>query len=210
MVLNHPGTAKAGPIFGNATTQLLEFAPDGTYVGEIGEGVYGFAYGHSIRFDTHDNLWYVDKASNSVIEFNPQGRVVMNLGRRDEGYDSALKLERPTQAEAKPRGSYFNGPTDITWDPEGDIFVSDGYVNSRIVKFDKNGDLLTEWGSFGSGGPQANENPGKINNPHNIQADRRAISISPTAPTAGFRNSTRPANSSNSCFSTRRTTRRTR
>jgi DNA-binding beta-propeller fold protein YncE len=173
VVLNHPGTAKSGPIFGNATTNLLEFTPDGQYVGEIGEGVYGLAYGHSIRFDQHDNLWYVDKASNSVIKFNPQWRVTMNLGRRDEGYDSAFEHERPTQAQAKPRESYFHGPTDIAFDPDDNIFVSDGYTNSRIAKFDKNGNWLTSWGSFGSGGPQANENPGKINNPHNMQADRQ-------------------------------------
>jgi hypothetical protein len=173
VVLNHPGTSKSGPIFGNATTQLLEFTPDGKYVGEIGEGVYGLAYGHSIRFDRHDNLWYVDKATDSVVKFSPEWRVTMNLGRRDEGYDSAIHLERSTQAEAKPVEGYFKGATDVTFDQDDNIFVSDGYTNSRIAKFDKNGNYLMSWGQFGSGGAQGNENPGNINNPHNVQADRQ-------------------------------------
>ena len=44
VVLNHPGTATAGPVYGNATTQIFEFDADGKYVREIGHGVYGLAY----------------------------------------------------------------------------------------------------------------------------------------------------------------------
>jgi sugar lactone lactonase YvrE len=172
VVLNHPGSATSGPIFGNATTQLLEFSPAGKYVGEIGVGVYGMAYGHSIRFDRHDNLWYVDKATNSVIEFDPRWRVVMNLGRRDEGYDSGLHIERPPQSQAVPRDGWFGGPTDVAFDQDDNIFVSDGYTNSRIAKIDRNGDWVKSWGAYGHSGPQANENPGLIDNPHNLQADR--------------------------------------
>ncbi len=172
VVLNHPGTATSGPVFGNATTELLEFAPDGSYVGRIGDGVYGFAYGHSIRFDRHDNLWYVDKATNSVVKFNPEWRVAMNLGRRDEGYDTGIEVERPHQSEAIPRDGWFGGPTDIAFDQYDNIFVSDGYTNSRIAKIDPNGDWIMSWGAYGDSGPQANENPGLIDNPHNMQADR--------------------------------------
>ncbi len=171
VVLNHPGTASSGPLYGNATTNLLEFDSTGKYVGEIGKGVYGLGYAHSVRFDKYDNLWAVDKGTNSAMKFSPAGRVLLNLGRRPEGYDS-WRYERPTQADARATEGTFNGATDVAWDSNDNIYVSDGYVNSRIAKFDKNGNWIKSWGSFGRGGDHANENPGMINNPHNIQIDR--------------------------------------
>ena len=170
IVLNHPGTATSGPLYGNATTQLLEFDATGKYIGEVGKGVYGLGYAHSVRFDKYDNLWVVDKGTNSVVKFNPQWRVVMNLGRRPEGYDS-WRLQRPTQAEARPADANFNGATDVAWDSDDNIYIGDGYVNSRIAKFDKHGNWIKTWGQNGPGGMHANENPGNINNPHNLQID---------------------------------------
>src|SRR4029450_4343833 len=61
VVLNHPGSATSGPIYGNASTQLLQFDQNGKFVREIGRGVYGLGYAHSVRFDKYDNLWVVDK-----------------------------------------------------------------------------------------------------------------------------------------------------
>src|SRR5919201_5346227 len=86
VVLNHPGSA-SGPLYGNASTQLLEFDQTGKFVREIGKGVYGLGYSHSVRFDKYDNLWVVDKGTNAVVKFNPAGYVTMNLGRRPEGPD---------------------------------------------------------------------------------------------------------------------------
>jgi hypothetical protein len=174
VVLNHPGSATSGPLYGNATTQLWEFDNTGRFVREIGKGVYGFGYGHQVRFDRYDNLWHVDKGTNSVTKFNPAGYVTMNLGRRPEGYDSfAGHYERATPQNAVPRDSYFDGPTDVAWDPDDNIFVSDGYVNSRIAKMDKNGSWIKSWGQYGEGGVNANENPGHIRNPHTMQTDRQ-------------------------------------
>src|SRR5579883_2455423 len=87
VVLNHPGSATTGPIYGNATTQLLEFDSNGKFVRELGKGVYVLGYAHSVRFDKYDNLWVVDKGTNSVMRFNPAGMVTLNLGRRPEGPD---------------------------------------------------------------------------------------------------------------------------
>src|SRR6266540_3150263 len=75
VVLNHPGSATSGPLYGNATTQLLEFDQTGKFVREIGKGVYGLGYSHSVRFDKYDNLWVVDKGTNAVVKFNPAGYV---------------------------------------------------------------------------------------------------------------------------------------
>src|ERR1700733_12553511 len=63
-------------------TRLFEFDQKGTYLREIGEGLYGFVFAHAVRVDPQDNIWAVDEGSNMVIKFNPQGRVVMLLGRR--------------------------------------------------------------------------------------------------------------------------------
>jgi hypothetical protein len=85
VILNHPGSATSGPLYGNATTQLLEFDEAGKFAREIGHGVYGLGYAHSVRFDKYDNLWVVDKGTHTVMRFNPAGYVTLNLGRRPEG-----------------------------------------------------------------------------------------------------------------------------
>jgi hypothetical protein len=174
IVLNHPGTSTSGPLYGNATTELMEFDATGKYIGDIGKGVYGLGYAHSVRFDKYDNLWVVDKGTNSAMKFTPgpAWRVVLNLGRRPEGYDS-WRFQRPTQADARPTDATFNAPTDVAWDSDDNIYIGDGYVDSRVTKFDKHGNWIKAWGSFGRGGDHANENPGMFNNPHNIQIDRQ-------------------------------------
>ena len=171
VVLNHPGTATSGPLYGNATTQLLEFDRTGKFVREIGQGVYGLGYAHGVRFDKYDNLWVVDKGTNSVMKFNPAGYVTMNLGRRPEGYEG--EYHRPEPAKAVPADGLFNGPTDIAWDAQDNIYVSEGYVNNRIAKFNKNGDWIKTWGQYGEGGEHANLNPGSFRNVHTIQIDRQ-------------------------------------
>jgi hypothetical protein len=171
IVLNHPGSATSGPLYGNATTQLLEFDPSGKFVKEIGQGVYGLGYAHAVRFDKYDNLWVVDKGTNAVVKFNPAGYVTLNLGRRMEGYEG--EYHRPEPEKAPNADATFNGPTDVGWDPDDNIFISDGYVNSRIAKFDKNGNWIKAFGSYGMGGEHANENPGQFRNPHNMQTDRQ-------------------------------------
>jgi hypothetical protein len=163
MVLNHPGSASnGGPLYGNATSQLLEFDEHGYFVREIGQNVYGLGYSHSIRYDRYDNLWLVDKGANTVIKFDPAGYVTMNLGRRPEGFD---EYEHASGADAVPVDGYFGGPSDVTWDADDNIYVSDGYLNSRVAKYDKHGNWIESWGSYGS-------EPGQLNLPHNITADR--------------------------------------
>jgi NHL repeat len=162
VVLNHPGSSTTGPLYGNASTQLLEFDASGKFVGEIGKAVYGLGYGHSVRFDPHDNLWVVDKGTMSVMKFNPQGFVTMNLGRRAEGPDEP---HRVTPDKAVAVDQLYNGPTDIGWDAHDNLYISDGYFNSRIAKLNSNGDWIKSWGSYGSG-------PGQFILPHNLQVDR--------------------------------------
>lgn len=171
VVLNHPGSATTGPLYGNATTQLLLFDRNGRFVKEIGQGVYGLGYGHSVRFDRYDNLWVVDKGTNAVVKFNPAGYVTLNLGRRPEGYEG--EYHRPEPKDAVPVDGLFNGPTDIGWDAQDNIYISEGYVDNRIAKFDKNGTWIKTWGQYGEGGEHANLNPGHFRNVHTMQIDRQ-------------------------------------
>jgi hypothetical protein len=164
VVLNHPGTASSGPLYGNATTQILEFDANGKFVREWGKGVYGLGYAHSVRFDRYDNLWVVDKGTDSVMKFNPAGFVVMNLGRRPEGYEG--HYDRPPNDKAVARDGYFNGVSDVGWDQNDNIYISDGYGNSRVAKFDKNGNWVKSFGSRGN-------EPGQFRVPHNLQVDRQ-------------------------------------
>ncbi len=184
VVLNHPGSATSGPLYGNATTQLFEFDETGKFVREIGRGVYGLGYAHAVRFDRYDNLWVVDKGTHSVMKFNPAGYVTMNLGRRPEGPDDPEELYyrgngltarggHPPFAPAPHVDGHFRSPTDIAFDSDDNIYISDGYVNSRVAKIDKNGNWVKSWGARGAGGQHANENPGQFNTPHGIAVDRQ-------------------------------------
>ncbi len=146
-------------------TRLFEFDQKGTYVREIGEGLYGFVFAHAVRVDPQDNIWAVDEGSNMVIKFNPEGRVVMTLGRRPEPND-ALAAPPPAGPAAEPGKYVFDRPTDVGWDAAGNIFVSDGYGNSRVVKYDKNGKFVTSVGSKGSA-------PGQLNLPHTMALDAK-------------------------------------
>ena len=108
------------------------------------QGIYGFEFAHAVRVDAQDNIWAVDEGTNMVIKFNPEGRVVMVLGRRPgAGMTGAFDSTLPP---APPEKYRFGRPTDVAWDAQGNIFVSDGYVNSRVVKYDKNGRFIKSVG----------------------------------------------------------------
>ena len=146
-------------------TRLFEFDSKGNFIHEIGEGLYGFVFAHAVRVDPQDNIWAVDEGSNMVIKFNPEGRVIMTLGRRPEPTD-ALAIAPPAGPAANPGKYVFDRPTDVGWDQAGNIFVSDGYGNSRVVKYDKTGHYLASVGSKGS-------SPGQFNLPHTLAVDAK-------------------------------------
>jgi len=152
-----------GPAYGATASQLLEFASDGTFLREIGKNLYAWSYAHAVKVDKDDNIWAVDKGSDMIVKFNPQGRVVMVFGRKKEASDEAAAWTRVNPPRPAVNGQ-FRQPTDVTWDLDGNIFISDGYINSRIAKFDKNGHWVKQWGSAGGG-------PGEFNTPHSVATD---------------------------------------
>src|SRR5438105_14906746 len=64
-----------GPAYGAASAQLLEFAPDGQFIREIGHHLYAWSFAHTVKIDRDDNVWVTDKGSDMVIKFNTEGRV---------------------------------------------------------------------------------------------------------------------------------------
>ena len=136
-------------VFHRGEHPIMEFAPDGRMIRSWGEGL--FLRPHAVRVDPEGNIWTVDNDTHQVLKMDSSGRVRMVVGRREEG------------AETEEN---FNRPTDVAFAPNGDFYVSDGYVNSRVVRFSKEGRYITAWGKKGDG-------EGEFNIPHSIAIDRQ-------------------------------------
>lgn len=154
-----------GPAYAPAAAQLLEFGPKGEFVREVGKGLYAWSFAHSVRVDRDDNIWAIDKGSDMVVRFNPAGRIVMVFGRRKESADAETGPWEDVDPRLPHVDGLFRQPTDVAWDSSGNIYVSDGYVNSRVAKYDRNGDWVKSWGEHGTA-------QGQFNLPHAIAIDR--------------------------------------
>jgi DNA-binding beta-propeller fold protein YncE len=135
-------------LFQRVKPMLSEYDPKGKFLRSLGEGL--FTVPHGLRIDAEDNLWTTDVGSHVVLKLSPEGRVLMVLGRKDNGAEADW---------------LFNRPADIAFDRDSNIYVADGYGNSRIVKFDKTGRYLKSWGTFGDA-------PGQFELPHAIVIDK--------------------------------------
>ncbi|MDB5903703.1 MAG: repeat containing protein [Betaproteobacteria bacterium] len=153
-----------GPAYSAAAAQLLEFDRNGKFIREIGKNLYAWSFGHTVRIDRDDNIWATDKGSDMVIKFNPEGRVVMVFGRKQEASDKETGPVERHKPPLPPEIGRFRQVTDVAWDPAGNTYISDGYINSRVAKVDRNGKWLKSFGEPGS-------KPGQLNTPHSIAAD---------------------------------------
>lgn len=138
--------------FTRKPTPVIEFDGGGKVLKKWGEGLY--IYPHGARVDRDGNLWLTDARGrdgkgHQVFKYSRDGKLLMTLGQ------AGVSGEGPDQ---------FNGPTDVAVAPNGDIFVSDGHGNNRIVKFSKDGKFIKTWGKKGAG-------PGEFNLPHTIFFD---------------------------------------
>lgn len=183
-------SGNSGPAKGATAAQLFEFDQNNRYVKEWGPDMYSASFAHVVRVDKDDNVWVVDEGSNTVVKFNPQGLVTLVLGRKVEAIDYIEEHERELQTAARGAGAQagpggagrgaaqgcgggggFGRPTDVTWDTQGNIYIADGYTNSRIVKFDKDGAFVKCVGRIGRGSQGAE--PLQFSTPHTIAADAK-------------------------------------
>jgi hypothetical protein len=161
-------TGTSGVARGGTAAELFEFDDHLKFVKQWGPDNYAASFAHSVRVDKYDNVWMVDEGSDMIVKFDPMGVVKMVLGRKPEAIDY---LERYLQRDEKDaerfpvgnRGT-FNRETDVTWDSHDNIYVSDGYGNSRLVKIAKDGTWIGSVGTHGSG-------PDQFSTPHGIASD---------------------------------------
>src|SRR5579871_1812912 len=129
------GTSRA---FAHGGSRLFEFDRNGKFTRELGKDVYGFMFAEHVRVDPQDNIWVVDQMTNMVMKFDPQGRVLLLLGRKAEAVNVPAKPDMPIQNGAGRPQDVFDRPTDVAWDGAGNIYVADGLGNARVAKFDRN------------------------------------------------------------------------
>ncbi len=153
-----------GPAYAAAAAQLLEFDANGKYLREIGHNLYAWSFAHTVKVDKQDNIWVTDKGSDMIIKFNPEGRVVMVFGRKQEASDEGTGPLKHPKPPLPAVDGQFRQVTDVAWDAAGNTYISDGYINSRVAKVDKDGNWLKSWGTPG-------DQPGQFNTPHSIATD---------------------------------------
>lgn len=141
-------------VFHRGERPLMEFDANGKFIRSVDDGL--FTTPHGLRVDAQDNLWTTDVGSHVVLKLNAEGRVLLVLGRKGAAGEEIAGVGV----------TLFNKPSDVAFDRAENIYVSDGYGNSRVVKFDKNGKFLTTWGAKGTG-------PGQFDLPHAIVVDGR-------------------------------------
>ena len=134
---------------------LTEFDGNGKYVRSVGKNLYGALAAAAVRVDRNDNVWIVDAYSGMVIKFDPQLRILLMLGRKPESVEVPAQPNLGRAPAGAPPASgmqadLFEGPTDVAWDNDGNIFVADGTGNARVAKFTRDGVFVKSWGSRGS------------------------------------------------------------
>ncbi|MCP4640145.1 MAG: hypothetical protein GY851_06925, partial [bacterium] len=129
--------------------QVQVYTSDGAYVAGWGDG--RFKNPHHLTIDTDNHLWITDYGRHVVEKFNQKGELLLTLGTVDEKGDDE---------------SHFNMPTAAVVTPAGDVFVTDGYGNNRVVHFDATGKFVKAWGTVGV-------EAGQLSQPHSIAVDSK-------------------------------------
>lgn len=131
-----------------AGAAVTVFDPNsGKVLAEWGQNT--FAMPHGLTIDFNDNVWLTDVALHQVYKYTRDGELLLTLGERGVSGNDA---------------THFNRPTDVAVAPDGSVFVSDGYGNTRVIKFSADGKFVSQWGEPGNG-------PGEFNVPHGIAMD---------------------------------------
>ncbi len=137
-------------VFTRGEHPLVVFDRDGNFVTSWGEGT--FARPHAVTMGPDDSIYLTDDVDHVVKKFTLDGRLLLTIGT-------------PGKPAIAHSGQPFNRPTHLAVAPDGYLYISDGYGNSRIHKFSPNGELVLSWGEPGT-------DPGQFNIPHNVSVDR--------------------------------------
>ena len=121
----------------------------GMVLARWGQGL--FAMPHGLTIDRHDNVWLTDVALQQIYKFSPEGKLLLTLGERGIAGNDAAHFDRPTAVAVSPDGSFY---------------VSDGYRNTRVMKFSAEGKFLFQWGTKGN-------KPGQFDLPHWVALDSK-------------------------------------
>ena len=145
-------------LFNRGEHPLIVLDKDGNYLNSWGEGVLTDAHGMFI--DADQNLYMPVKNNHIVLKYTREGELLMTLGVRDQPSDTgwAGNYNDPAVRAAGP----FNRPSDVALDPNNDLYISDGYGNSRVHKFSASGEFLFSWGEPGKTAP------GEFHVPHGV------------------------------------------
>ena len=162
---------------GGKAAMLWEFDQNYKFVKEWGPNNYAEAFAHAVRVDKQDNVWQVDEGSGMIVKYDPTGQHVFWLGRTPEAIDyleanvEVLHFSGvtppPQNRHPVGRKGQFDRETDVAFDPQGNIFVSDGYGNSRVVKISPDGHWLKMLGTNGHDQDQ-------FSTPHSIASDGKS------------------------------------
>ena len=133
---------------GDVADPIVVFDAEGTYQRSFGVDL-DFGNEHGLRIDRHDNVWVTDNGNHRVMKLSTEGEVLMTLGRK---------------GQAGTSDDTFDRPADIAFGPNDELYVADGYGNSRVVKYDAEGGFVKTWGTPGSG-------PGEFDLVHSVAVD---------------------------------------
>jgi DNA-binding beta-propeller fold protein YncE len=136
-------------LFTRADPPVQVYDRNGKYL--RGWGQKSLKNAHHIKVDPEGHVWISDIGHHVVEKYTPEGKLLLTLG---------------TKGKAGRDRAHFNRPTDVAVTPAGDIYVSDGYGNARVVRFTRDGKYVSEWGELGS-------KPGQFSTPHAIAADSK-------------------------------------
>lgn len=136
---------------GKDTDPIVVLDREGNIVKSWGAGLYETP--HSIRVDPEGSVWTTDAKTSMVVKYSPEGRKLMEISVGGQ----------PPECEGN-----FCGTSDVAFGPDGQIFIADGYRNSRILEYTSQGEKVREWGTPGNG-------PGQFRLPHSIAVDEEGV-----------------------------------
>ena len=166
-------------VFQRKDPPVVVFDRDGKYLGAWGSGEVTDPHGLKIVGDT---VYTTDRSDSVAKSFTLDGKPLMELGQRGVHSDTGKVANWLVERAAGP----FNHPTEMIAHPNGDIYVTDGYRNSRVHRFTRDGRLVNSWGTPGSGRASSTCRTAS-------RSTTAASSTSPTAPTSASRSSRRRA-----------------